>query len=64
MKIMKIMNEKELLSAHFKELLERAKGEQDAETCISYTECALKVFVVMNQIDESNDFSATSLLGS
>lgn len=55
---------KDLLSAHFKELLERAKAEQDPETCIGYTECALKVFVVMNQIDDSDNFSATSLLGS
>ena len=54
---------KDLLIAHFKELLERAKAEENAETCISYTECALKVFVVMNQIDESEDFP-TSLLGS
>ncbi len=56
------MNDKELLFEHFKELLKRSKEEKDAEACISYTECALKVCLMMNQIDNLKAGTADSMV--
>lgn len=44
---------KELLQKHLEHLLERARLSLTAEDSVRLTECALKVYVVLNTADES-----------